>query len=136
MWTPFEGNEVRTVNREGNPWWALTDVCKALEIANSRNITARLDDDEKNTISIADGNRGNPNTTIVNESGLYSLILTSRKPCAKRFKKWVTSEVLPAIRKTGGYMVSYFPVERPQDPQSYKETGEEVDSTLRASMRL
>jgi prophage antirepressor-like protein len=99
----FEGHEVRITDREGNPWWVLADVCAALGIANSRDCADRLDADEKNTVALNDGIRGNPNKTIVNESGLYNVILRSDKPEAKRFRKWVTSEVLPSIRKTGGY---------------------------------
>ncbi|WP_061487802.1 MULTISPECIES: Bro-N domain-containing protein [Acetobacter] len=66
--------------QHNEPWWVLADVCKVLEITNDRNAAARLDADEKNTVHIMDGNRGNPNMTIINESGLYSLILASRKP--------------------------------------------------------
>lgn len=97
---------VRTVMRDGEPWWVLKDVCGILEIENSRNVAARLDGDEKNTVYLADGIRGNPNMTIINESGLYKVILRSDKPEAKKFTRWVTHEVLPAIRKTGSYSVS------------------------------
>lgn len=105
----FEGQPVRIIDRDGNPWFVLADVCRVLEHSNSREVASRLDDDEKDTVSNADGGIINDlgtvgaMPTIVNESGLYSLILTSRKPAAKRFKKWVTSEVIPSIRKTGGY---------------------------------
>ena len=97
---------VRTVMQDGEPWWVLKDVCGILEIENSRNVAARLDGDEKNTVYLADGIRGNPNMTIINESGLYKVILRSDKPEAKKFTRWVTHEVLPAIRKTGAYSVS------------------------------
>lgn len=90
--------------QNGEPWWVLADVCKVLEIAQPHHAASRLDDDEKDR-AIVTTLGGSQEMTIINESGLYSLILTSRKPAAKRFKKWVTSEVLPAIRKTGGYMV-------------------------------
>lgn len=95
----------RIFDRQGAPWFALADVCAELEIVNVGNAAARLDDDERDSIRNPDVNaaRGNPNIVIVNESGLYSLILTSRKPEAKRFKKWVTADVLPSIRKTGRY---------------------------------
>lgn len=88
---------------EGEPWFVASNICKILEISNPRDAISRLDDDEKNTVAINDG-IGNPNKNIINESGLYSLILTSRKPEAKTFKKWVTSEVLPSIRKKGVYI--------------------------------
>jgi prophage antirepressor-like protein len=74
-----------------------------LDIDNSRQAVSRLDEDEKITVILNDGNKGNPNQTAITESGLYSLVLSSRKPEAKTFKKWVTSEVLPQIRKTGSY---------------------------------
>lgn len=95
----------RIIDRNGEPWFVLSDVCRELEIANVGNAAARLDEDEKDSIRNPDANgaRGNPHLVVVNESGLYSLILSSRKPEAKRFKKWVTKEVLPSIRKTGGY---------------------------------
>ena len=103
----FEGQSVRTFDKDGVIWFVLVDVCKVLEIANIGNASARLDEDEKDNIRNPDANgeRGNPNITIINESGLYSLILTSRKEAAKRFKKWVTGEVLPSLRKHGYYEV-------------------------------
>lgn len=101
----FEGNKVRTITKEGNPWWVLSDVCKVLEIALPHRAADRLDSDEKDR-HIMTTLGGSQEMTIINESGLYSLTLTSRKPSAKRFKKWVTSEVLPAIRKTGGYIAA------------------------------
>lgn len=101
----YHGQEVRTVEISGQPWFVAIDVCNVLEIANSRDAVARLDEDEKNTVGLTDGNkRGNPKMTIVSESGLYSLILGSRKPEAKQFKRWITHEVIPSIRKTGGYI--------------------------------
>lgn len=103
----FEGQGVRSLMQDDEPWFVLSDICRVLEITNVGNAAARLDEDEKNSIRNMDVNisRGNPNITIVNESGLYSLILTSRKEAAKRFKKWVTSEVLPALRRTGVYIM-------------------------------
>ncbi|MBK8508985.1 MAG: Bro-N domain-containing protein [Candidatus Competibacteraceae bacterium] len=98
----FVAQRVRIVMRGNEPWFVAADVCEALTIANSRMALDRLDDDEKGVSSI-DTPGGNQELSIINESGLYSLILTSRKPEAKKFKKWVTSEVLPAIRKTGRY---------------------------------
>lgn len=98
--------EVRAVLIDGNIWWVATDVCKILEIKNVSDAVEKLDDDEKNTIAINDGTPGNPNKLCVNEPGLYSLIFTSRKSEAKDFKRWVTHEVIPSIRKTGSYSVS------------------------------
>lgn len=101
----FNDKALRVVQHgDGTPWFMAKDVCDVLEIGNSRQALSYLDDDEKNTVIINDGTPGNPRKAIINESGLYSLILRSRKPEAKAFKKWVTSEVLPAIRKDGGYI--------------------------------
>lgn len=95
---------IRTTTINGEPWFVAVDVCKALDTDNSRQALARLDEDEKNTVILNDGNRGNPNTAIVNESGLYALVLSSRKPEAKAFKRWITHDVIPTIRKHGAYM--------------------------------
>jgi anti-repressor protein len=98
----FENIAVRVLEINGAPFWVLVDVCVVLGIANPRDAAGRLDDDEKG-VGITDTLGGPQEMTIVNESGLWSLVLTSRKPSAKRFKKWITSEVIPAIRKTGSY---------------------------------
>lgn len=96
--------QVRTTTINGEPWFVAADVCKALDLDNPRQAVSRLDEDEKNTVTINDGiRRGNPNVNVVNEAGLYALILTSRKPEAKAFKRWITHEVLPSIRKHGMY---------------------------------
>lgn len=91
---------------DGEPWFVVKDVCEILGVINSRDAIARLDDDEKNTVVLTDGNRGNPKKTVVNEAGFYSLVLSSRKPEAREFKRWVTHEVLPSIRKSGGYIAT------------------------------
>ena len=98
----FDHLPVRTVNRDGEIWFIAADVCAALEIVSSRQAVGRLDDDEKGVCTVSTPG-GRQEIMIVSESGLYSLILTSRKEEAKRFKRWITHEVLPAIRKTGGY---------------------------------
>ena len=103
-----EFGSVRTVTINGEPWFVASDVCKALEINNVSMAISRLDDDEKNTISLTEGIPGNPNKTIVNEPGLYSLVLSSRKPEAKAFKRWITHEVIPDIRQYGMYATSDF----------------------------
>lgn len=92
---------VRAIMRDGEPWFVAADVCKALEIDKSQ--TRRLDEDEKGVYSTQTLG-GKQEVTIVNEPGLYSLVLGSRKPEAKVFKRWVTHEVLPTIRRTGGYV--------------------------------
>lgn len=99
----YDGNEVRTIQIDGEPWWVLKDVCAVLSIGNARDVFSRLDDDEKGVDQI-DTLGGKQYMQIVNESGLYNVILRSDKPQAKPFRKWVTSEVLPSIRKHGAYL--------------------------------
>ncbi len=99
----YEINQIRTVEINGEIWFVAVDICKVLEINNVTDALSRLDEDEKNTLVLNEGIRGNPNLNIISESGFYSLVLSSRKAEAKAFKKWVTSEVLPSIRKTGSY---------------------------------
>lgn len=94
--------QVEIINQE--PWFVATDVCNALKIGNTTDVVNRLDDDEKLT-SIVSRAGQNREVNLVNESGLYNLIFQSRKPEAKAFRKWVTSEVLPSIRRTGSYTV-------------------------------
>ncbi|HEU4963651.1 MAG TPA: BRO family protein [Bacilli bacterium] len=101
----YEGRQVRTVMDEtGNPWFVAKDVCDVLAVSNPTDALKRLDADERTLVSIEGASNGLP-VNAVNESGLYSLILGSRKPEAKAFKRWVTHEVLPTIRKTGRYEV-------------------------------
>lgn len=98
--------QVRTVTIDGEPWFVAKDVATALGYSNTRDAIAKhVDDDDKNTVVIRDG-KGNPNQTVINESGLYSLVLSSKLPTAKNFKHWITSEVLPSIRRTGGYIAN------------------------------
>jgi len=99
----FHNNQVRTVIKNTEPWFVAKDVCEVLGLGDTSKSVSRLDDDEKDTNSILTPG-GNQNMVTVNESGLYSLVLSSRKPEAKVFKKWITSEVLPSIRKHGVYM--------------------------------
>lgn len=94
----FENQAVRVVyDGNGEPWFVAVDVCAALDVKNGRQAVARLDEDERRMFNI----RRQGDTFIINESGLYSLVLGSRKPEAKKFKKWVTSVLLPSIRKRG-----------------------------------
>jgi anti-repressor protein len=101
----YNGHEVRTVILNGEPWFVAKDVCDILEIGNSRMALERLDSDEKG-VSLIDTLGGKQEMSIISESGLYSLTLGSKKPQAKPFKRWVTHEVIPSIRKTGGYVNS------------------------------
>lgn len=95
--------KLRTSIVDGEPWFVAADVCKALEISNSRDALRRLDKDEKGVV-LTDTLGGEQSLNAVNEYGLYTLVLGSRKPEAKAFKRWITHEVIPAIRKHGGYL--------------------------------
>lgn len=97
-----EFGSIRTLKINGEPWFVLADVCKVLELSNPTVVASRLESDERSKFNL--GRQGE--TTIINESGLYSVILRSDKPQAKPFRKWVTSEVLPTIRKHGAYMTA------------------------------
>ncbi|MEI7209952.1 BRO family protein [Pectobacterium carotovorum] len=108
----FEDETVRIVNVYGEPWFIAKDICEALDIVNSRDALKSLDEDEKNTVALTYGNRGNPNHGVVAESGFYKLIARSRKAStqgtfAHRFSNWVFREVIPSIRKTGSYGVPF-----------------------------
>ena len=120
----YNDNEVRTVQIDGEPWWVLKDVCEVFGETNYRRVSGRLDEDEKG-VSQINTPGGIQNMTIINESGLYSVLfvmqpekargvsdeyIEQRKEQLRTFRRWVTSEVLPSIRKTGGYHVS----ERPE----------------------
>lgn len=98
---------VRVVECNGEPWFVASDVCRALEIDNTA--TRRLDEDEKAALRLtqtsSNGTEQGRDVTIINEPGLYTLVLGSRKPEAKAFKRWITHEVIPSIRKTGSYSV-------------------------------
>lgn len=101
IWT-YDDYEIRAFERNGELWWILSDICRILELSNPSRVADRLDDDEKANFEL--GLSGGA-TNIINESGLYSVILRSDKPQAKPFKRWVTHEVLPSIRRTGSYAV-------------------------------
>ena len=116
-------SEVRIILIDDQPWFVAKDVCNILGLSNPTEALRSLDDDEKNTLRNPEGihsGPGNPNVNIVNESGLYALIFKSRKPEAKKFRKWVTSEVLPAIRKHGAYIDRPEPL-TPSEKQLLKE---------------
>lgn len=104
----FESKEfgsVRVIESDDGPWFVGKDVAGILGYSNPRDaLIKHVDPEDRNTVANRDGIRGNPNMTVINESGVYSLILSSKLPQAKAFKRWITTEVLPAIRKTGGYI--------------------------------
>lgn len=105
----FEEQAVRVLMRDGEPWFVAADVCRVLDITNRHDAVGRLDEDERDAVGITDSIGRGQKMTIISESGLYALIFTSRKPEAKRFRKWITAEVLPAIRRTGRYEMTPAP---------------------------
>ncbi len=97
-------SDIRTVLINDEPFFVGKDVAEALGYVNTRDALAKhVDSEDKNSVAIHDGNKGNPNQVCINESGIYSLVFGSKLPSAKAFKRWVTTEVLPAIRNTGSY---------------------------------
>lgn len=124
----FENSEfgaVRVVDVNGEPWFVARDVCECLELGNPRTSIALLDEDEKG-VHTMDTPGGAQEMSIVSEAGLYSLILRSRKPEAKAFKRWITHEVLPAIRKHGGYLT----------PAKLEEALTDPDTIIRLATNL
>ncbi|MFP3153399.1 phage antirepressor KilAC domain-containing protein [Lachnospiraceae bacterium ZAX-1] len=112
----YEGSEVRTVQRNGDVWWVLKDVCDVLGLSNPTIVAARLDADEVTKFDLG-GLSGESN--IINESGLYNVIIRSDKPDAKQFKRWVTHEVLPSIRRHGAYVTPAKLEEMMNDPDAW-----------------
>lgn len=120
---------IRLIEKSGEVWFVAADVCKALEILNTSDALTKLDSDEKMTLDLTDGQtgRGGPKSlNIVNESGLYTLVMRSRKPEAKEFRRWVTHDVLPSLHKTGKYEMDYVKQQR------LKEEAENILSLINA----
>lgn len=102
----YDNMAVRTIELDGVVWFMGKDVAEVLGYSNTRKaLLDHVDEEDRNTVTIRDGNRGNPNQTLINESGVYSLIFGSKLDSTKKFKRWVTSEVLPAIRQKGTYSI-------------------------------
>ncbi|GGD05130.1 phage antirepressor KilAC domain-containing protein [Pontibacillus salipaludis] len=99
----FNGQQLRIVQKENEPWFLLNDVVKILDLSNSRMVKDRLGDEVSSTYPIQDSLGRTQQATFVNEDGLYDVILDSRKPEARKFRKWITSEVIPSVRKHGAY---------------------------------
>lgn len=126
--------EIRSMMIDDEPWFIGKDVAVILGYSNSRDaLGTHVDDEDKNTVEIHDGNPGNPNMTIINESGLYSLIFSSKLESAKAFKRWVTSEVLPTIRKTGSYRTEQ---EEPIDYSRAKLAIAKAEEALRQAKNI
>ena len=136
-----EFGEVRTVMIDGEPWFVGKDVAEALGYAKSRNAIAIHVDEEDKTLALIQGgwSTGQQKTVLINESGVYSLILSSKLPNANQFKHWVTSDILPAIRKTGGYSVKdsayfigkFFPYASEQQQTLLQVTLDHLDALSR-----
>lgn len=101
----YHGAQIRTeIDEHGEPWFCLKDVCDILGISQPSSVARELDEEDRKIVILNTGNRGNPNMVFVSETGLYECLLRSRKPEAREFKRWVVKEVLPSIRKNGGYL--------------------------------
>lgn len=122
----YESSEIRTVQVNGEPWFVLADVCKVLELSSPHKVAERLDGDEKGRNQIPTLG-GVQEMAVVNESGLYTVILRSDKPQAKPFRKWVTSVVLPSIRKTGSYSV--------QQPNAFENLSPQLQVLIQMETR-
>jgi anti-repressor protein len=118
----FEDRQVRIVMVDGEPWWVVTDVCEILDLSNPTTAIERLDEDERSKFNL--GRQGEVN--LVNEAGLYSLILGSRKPEAKAFKRWIVHDIIPSIRKHGAYMT----------PQKAEEILLNPDTIIRLAQQI
>ncbi|MEC4816391.1 MAG: BRO family protein [Scytonema sp. PMC 1069.18] len=128
----FESHEVRVVIIDNEPWFIATDVAKVLEHSNTSVMLQMLDEDEKGVSNVYTLG-GNQELAIISESGLYHAVIKSRKPQAKPFRKWVTSEVLPSIRKSGQYSVQQAPVQHSQPQQP---TLSEIDTVFAGLIKL
>ncbi|MDM8098692.1 BRO family protein [Oceanobacillus oncorhynchi] len=123
----FDGKSIRIVEINNEPWFVAKDVCNVLDLSNPSKAVARLDEDERSNFKL--GRQGEAN--IVNEFGLYSLVLSSRKPEAKQFKRWITHDVIPSIRKTGSYTIQ-IPKTLPEALRAYASEVEAHERTTKA----
>ncbi|MBR1734818.1 MAG: phage antirepressor KilAC domain-containing protein [Alphaproteobacteria bacterium] len=115
----YKNNEVRTTVKDGEIWWVLKDVCDILGLSEPHRVASRLEKDERTLMTVPDNLGRRQNTTIINEPGLYKVILRSDKPEAKKFMHWITHEVLPSIRKHGAYITSAKMEELMNDPDTW-----------------
>ncbi len=122
----YSGQQVRTQLIDGEPWFVIADICKVLDLSNPTKAAQSLDSDDLSTSEVIDSMGRAQNARITNESGVYQLVFQSRKPEAKDFRRWVTKDVLPAIRKTGSYSTA------PALPQTYSDALRELLATVEA----
>lgn len=123
----YQDREVRTITIDNEPWFIANDVCGILELGNTSDAIKRLDGDEVDSTEVIDSLGRVQMTNVVNEAGLYSLILGSRKPEAKAFKRWITHEVIPQIRKTGSFSLM---------PQTYADALRQLADTVEEREKL
>ena len=121
-----EFGEIRTITIDGEPWFVGKDVAEVLGYSNPRDALSKHVDAEDKGVANCDTLGGTQEMTIINESGLYSLIISSKLPSAKAFKRWVTADILPAIRKTGGYMTDELLAKCQKDPNVMFAFAEEL----------
>lgn len=126
VFTHKDFGEIRTIQIDGEPWFVANDVMRVLEVSNSKDAIRTLDDDEKSGVDIIDPHGRKQKTNCISEAGLYSIILRSRKPEAKAFKRWVTHEVIPSIRKHGAYLT----------PQKIEDTLLNPDVIINLALQL
>jgi anti-repressor protein len=130
----MDTHKVRTVRRDGEPWFIAADVCKVLDIKNMTDALRKAEVDESEKTSFKLGNSRGRSSVLINESGLYSLVMNSRKPEAKPFRKWVTGVVLPTLRKTGAYVMGEENITRPDLKAEHAADKQEI--TALTTMRL
>lgn len=118
--------KIRVIEKEGNPWFIAKDICAALGLAQVSRAIQKLDEDEVTTSKVIDSLGREQTANAISESGMYSLVLVSRKPEAKEFKRWVTHEILPSIRKHGGYLT----------PEKVEEALTDPDTIIRLATNL
>lgn len=132
----FGDQPVRISDRDGQPWFVLADVCRVLGLSNVGDAAARLDDDERDDIALTDAIGREQQTAVINEPGLYRLIFRSRKEAAQRFSKWVTTDVLPAIRRTGSYGAPAAPLDLTDTATLHRLLLDHTGRTLAAEQRI
>lgn len=128
----WQGKKIRQLGTAERPLFVATDVCAVLGLNEVHKALRRVDGDDRNSIPVIDALGRSQLTSVVNESGLYALILSSKKPEARAFKRWVTTEVLPTIRKTGGYLMQKPAMSYPESLRRLADAVERGDKTMEA----
>lgn len=131
----YDTSPVRTITIDGEPWFIAADVAAVLGYRDAHNAARMLDDDERGTHLVSTPG-GHQRVTVISESGLYTLTLRSDMPDAKRFRKWVTAEVLPSIRRTGGYESGRLPAQMPTHPQALRGWAEAIERAELAETKV